>query len=591
MLASMVTEAQHIDETQLLQQVEVRPILPEEYPRWRALMREHHYLSFERAAGERVLYVATSGGHWVALLCWMTAALHVRCRDEWIGWDNVAKQKRLKLVANNSRFLILDPFRVKNLASRVLALNLKRLSDDWQKFCGHPILVAESFVDPSRFRGSCYKASGWRMLGLTDGYARDREMKYRYHGVRKMTFVFPLTSKAQEKLSNPTFEDKKGTMVYMIDVRKLPIEGKNGLIDVLKTVGDKRVRQGRRHPQLSVIAPATCAMLSGARGYKAIWEYTNKLSHKQRERLRCRGGVVASLSTFQRVLRGIDANAFDTKVNAWLFRVGKGNISRLAVDGKALRGSKDGEVRPVHLLSALLHDERTIVAQCNVDGKTNEITQFEPLLKDLPLEGALVTADAMHCQVAHATFLVRTKKADFLFTVKDNQPSLYSWVQAYCERAQPWDQTTLSRKGHGRIESQTLALFAPESHELRDVSFPFIGQVLKISRERRVGDKQSNEICYAITSVGKTQANSRDLLLAQIGHWQIENGSHYVRDDTMGEDRSRIRKGGGPQVMATLRNLSIGIIRLAGGENIAEELRDFGWSPKSRAMRAIGMGR
>ena len=344
----MATDPPHNDQA-LLRRLEVRPILPAEYPRWCALMREHHYLGFVRAARERILYVATCDGKWVALLCWMTAAQHVRCRDKWIGWDSVAKQNRLKLVANNSRFLVLDPFRIKNLASRVLALNLQRLSGDWQKFCGHPILLAESFVDPTKFQGTCYKASGWRLLGLTDGYARDRELNYRYHGVRKMTFVYPLAASAQEQLANPNFLDKKGASVFMIDVRKLPIEGKNGLVDVLKTVQDRRVRQGRRHRQLSVLAPATCAMLSGARGYKAIWEYTNRLSHKQRERLRCRGGAVASLSTFQRVLRGIDANEFDAKVNSWLFRVGGGNISRLAVDGKALRGSKDGEVRPVHL--------------------------------------------------------------------------------------------------------------------------------------------------------------------------------------------------------------------------------------------------
>ena len=579
-------------EREILGRVQVRPILQGEYPRWRELMREHHYLGFERVAGERILYVATFDCHWVALLCWATAALHVRCRDAWIGWDQVVKRRRLQLVANNCRFLILDEFRVKNLASRVLALNLRRLSADWQQFCGHPILLAETFVDSMRFRGSCYRAAGWTCVGQTEGYSRDREVGYRYHGNPKWSFVQPLVKNAQERLANPMVEMKNGSPAFTIDVRKLPMEGKNGLIDVLKSVNDPRVRQGRRHPQLAVLAPATCAMLSGARGYKAIWEYANHLTHKQRIRLRCRGGIVPSLSTYERVLKGLDANNFDVKVNAWLFRVGGGVISRLAVDGKTLRGSRNGpEGKAIHLLSALLHEERIVVAQCNVDGKTNEITQFEPLLKDLPLDNALVTADALHCQVRHAIFLVREKNAHYLFTVKDNQHKLLEWVKALCEKHAPWDQSSFTRKAHGRIDTQTLSLYIPEPNDLRDTNFPFITQVVKTERSRIEKGKQSEEVSFAITSVGKDRMNGRDLLAAQLGHWQIENGSHYVRDDSMGEDRSRIRKGSGPQVMAALRNAAIGIMRLAGGDNVAAGLRDFGWGSKERAMRAIGLGK
>ena len=229
------------------------------------------------------------------------------------------------------------------------------------------------------------------------------------------------------------------------------------------------------------------------------------------------------------------------------------------------------------------------MAQCNVDGKTKEITQFEPLLKDLPLEGALVTADAMHCQVNHAVFLIRDKKADYLFTVKDNQPSLHDWAKALCEMNEPWDQSSFCRKQHGRIEEQTLALFEPQPTDLRNISFPFVAQVVRTARSRSIDGKQSHEVSYAITSAAKDRMNSKAMLTARIGHWQIENGSHYVRDDTMGEDRSRIRKGSGPQVMAALRNATIGIMRLTGSDNVAEGLREFGWGPKSRAMRAIGV--
>jgi len=577
--------AQHI-----LESINVRPIEPTERPAWVEAMRTHHYLGFDGVVGEQIFYVAEIDGKWAALLCWTGAAHHVRCRDEWIGWDNAVKSRRLKFVANNSRFLVLDEFRVPNLASRILALNIRRLSRDWEERYGHELCMVETFVDSTRYAGTCYKAAGFKDLGLTDGFARDRKTRYRYHGIRKSVFVFPLIRNVTQKLANPVIEDSvRGGNFLMIDVKKLPIEGKNGLIDVLKTVKDSRTRRGRQHTQLSVIAPATCALLSGASGYKAIWQYTNELSEKQKLRLRCRGGKVPSLSTFERILRGLDADDFDAKINAWLLQVAGGTICRLAVDGKALRGSKDGKNRPIHLLSAMLHDERTVVAQCGVEDKTNEITKFKPLLKNLPLDGALVTADAMHCQVDHANFLVNDKRADFLFTVKENQPNLFEWVKEVSDLSAPWDQTTITRKGHGRIDEQTLFLHQPTEDEMKNTTFPHISQVGKIVRERTINNVTSTETSYVITSLSPQRGNSRDILTSVTGHWQIENGSHYVRDDSMGEDRSRIRKGAGPQVMATLRNLSIGIIRCAGGTNVAEEMRGFAWGRKTRALRSIGV--
>jgi hypothetical protein len=111
----------------LLAAVVVRPIEAHELPRWLELVRAHHYLGFGKSAGKRILYVATIDGEWAALLSWAAAALHVRCRDQWIGWDKAVKRRRLKQITNNTRFLILPGVHVKNLASRVLALNLRRI--------------------------------------------------------------------------------------------------------------------------------------------------------------------------------------------------------------------------------------------------------------------------------------------------------------------------------------------------------------------------------------------------------------------------------------------------------------------------------
>ncbi len=173
----------------------VRLLRCEERSRWRQLMRQHHYLGFERLVGESLYYVGTAGDDWVALLAWGAAALKCQSRDAWIGWSLQQQWRRLHLIANNIRFLILPEWQIPNLASRLLALNVKRLSDDWQRYYRHPILVAETFVDSARFRGTCYRAAGWQVLGATRGLAT-RGRRYLYHGHPKTVLVRPLPNYA-----------------------------------------------------------------------------------------------------------------------------------------------------------------------------------------------------------------------------------------------------------------------------------------------------------------------------------------------------------------------------------------------------------
>ena len=139
----------------------VRPVRGEERARWRELMQAHHYLGFQRIVGQSLWYVATPDEQWVALLGWGAAALKCAPRDRWIGWSPSLKFRRLRLMVNNVRFLILPAWHRPNLASQVLALNLRRLSEDWERCHGHPIRLAETFVDPARFRGTCYRAAGF----------------------------------------------------------------------------------------------------------------------------------------------------------------------------------------------------------------------------------------------------------------------------------------------------------------------------------------------------------------------------------------------------------------------------------------------
>src|SRR3989304_1644864 len=153
----------------VLQSLEVRPIKREERAQWDKLVRHHHYLGLRSLIGETIRYVAIYREQWLSLIGWSAAALKCKVRDQWIGWPSFLKTKHLAFVANNSRFLILPSIRIPNLASRVLALNLNRLSDDWQTLYGHPLDPLETFGDPRRFKGTCYKAFGRRIASLAPG--------------------------------------------------------------------------------------------------------------------------------------------------------------------------------------------------------------------------------------------------------------------------------------------------------------------------------------------------------------------------------------------------------------------------------------
>lgn len=132
--------------------------------------------------------MATVDGQWVALLAWASAAWCCAPRDRWIGWAPLLRRHRLPFIANNTRFLILDGVRVPNLASAGLAANVKRLAADWRRAHRHPVLLAETFVDPTHFSGTAYQAAGWLPLGLTRGYARHGG-RYVHHGQPKVMWV------------------------------------------------------------------------------------------------------------------------------------------------------------------------------------------------------------------------------------------------------------------------------------------------------------------------------------------------------------------------------------------------------------------
>jgi hypothetical protein len=177
-------------ETDLLQRVTVRWVREEEREVFDQLLEDRHYLASARLAGQTLRYVAQLDGQWVALLTFSAAALHLKGREQWIRWTPRQRARRLGFVVNNSRFLVLpERQRYPNLASRVLGLCLRRLREDWQAQWGHPVLVVESFVDESRYRGTCYRACGFEAVGLTEGFGRASRDFYHEHGQPKLVLA------------------------------------------------------------------------------------------------------------------------------------------------------------------------------------------------------------------------------------------------------------------------------------------------------------------------------------------------------------------------------------------------------------------
>jgi predicted transposase YbfD/YdcC len=370
------------------------------------------------------------------------------------------------------------------------------------------------------------------------------------------------------------------------------------LLAYLATVTDPRAHAGRRHPLVAILVLAAAAVLAGARSITAIAEWAADAPQPVRAALGTRRDpltgrwvwAVPTETTIRRTLARVDPEALAAAIGAWLADRDQPDQRRraVAVDGKTLRGARraaDG--RQAHLLAAMDHTTRVVLAQRQVDGAPGEVPAFQPLLADLDLAGAVVTADALHTHPDAAEFLVTSKQAHYLFCVKANQPTLL----ARCARL-PWHHVpVLDRtrdRGHGRIELRTLKVVT-----VHHFGFPHTAQVLQVTRKTR--DLRDSNIrrwrtvvVYAITSLAFAQASPARLADLLRGHWAIENGLHYVRDVTFAEDASRVRTGTAPQVMACLRNLIIGVLCRAGPVNLAAALRRHARDPR-RPLATLGI--
>ncbi len=424
-------------EAAVVDQIQVRLVRSQEEAEWNRLMAENHYLKNAQMVGEQLRYVAQYRGQWLALLGWSAAAYHLKGREGEIGWDENQRRARLHLVANNARFCRLGAAgQYPNLASRAMALNLARLSADWRAQYGHPIVLVESFVDLEWFRGTAYKATGWKAVGPTAGFKRVAQDFYEAHARPKQLFVRELVKHAARGLRGRRLPAGWGAQERRVERRCLLAgEPLRSLWMVLhQQVPESRDVHGLRHRQATVLAITFAYLLSGGQGgHRGVALFAQDLTPTQRADLRCwfngrtRRYDVPTENCVYRVLKAVPVLAFQAALWAWQkARHGAADGGVVVLDGKALRGS--GPTQWVGAIDA--GSGRTLGVQAVAD-KSNEIPAGQTLLERLDLDGTLALMDALHTQVETARAIVQEGGGDYVLFVKGNQAGLQNQARHF----------------------------------------------------------------------------------------------------------------------------------------------------------------
>ena len=367
---------------------------PGEMEYYSDLLSRHHYLQSSQINRNTILHVARRGKEDVAILTWEPGVRRwFGMRDDLIGWTKDQRNQRIKYCVENRRFLMLSE--EKSLASKVLSLSIERLGKDGQKVHGHDFLFAETFVDPSRgYRGTCYKAAGWKEVGLTQGgRGKDERSK-------KLYFVKELKLNALAKLKAPqlTSSDTTNPRQAVLNLERLDLCSLRRKLDMIP---DHRKHKGW-YPMTSIYALMFAAVLCGETTAKGMWRWISELSRELLKSLGCR--QAPSYSMIWSSLRDADHTALQQALCEWLTEQGDRlyidrKVRILSLDGKTLRSASKASGSDLHVLTLIDAVTKTIRAQRPVDGKTNEIPVAQELIATETIDAeTIVTADAMHTQ-------------------------------------------------------------------------------------------------------------------------------------------------------------------------------------------------
>jgi len=391
------------------------------------ILIEHHYLHDVTLVGEHLRYAFVYKGRWLAVATWSSAAYHLKDRDQFIGWTPEQCRRRLPLLANNSRLLVLPDCHSPNLISRFMKLMLAQLSEDWQQRWGHPIALVETFVDPRFYQGTAYKVSGWSHLGKTAGWKRDADDFYEKNGLPKQIWVRELVKKACVKLRAPQLPEPWAKVEAARSPRcTAQAQEIRGLMQAMEEeVPEFRRRQALAYPVAGLLCLVVMAAAQGVvLGPSDLADYADTLSQGQLRALKFRLDPhtrkvrCPKKTVFSTLLQELDEDLFERVLLSWQAQIlGPAQDKIVIVDGKKIRHAGLEIVNAVDSQGRFLGSVLT-------SSKSNEIPAARQLLRQQDLLGKITLTDALHTNEETARQILFEGGGDYLMTVKGNQPTL-----------------------------------------------------------------------------------------------------------------------------------------------------------------------
>lgn len=351
------------------------------------------------------------------------------------------------------------------------------------------------------------------------------------------------------------------------------------LFEMFEAVPDPRSAHGLRYDLPFLLTCLVAGMLCNCDSTEAVAQWCRDQVVLLRQLFGPRLFLTPSGSLYRRLLPHLDAPAVEQVLGTWVQATLVAPADEpLALDGKTVRGARSGEQTAPHLLAFCTHHSQETLWQVRVDEKTNEIPVAQAVLATLPIKHRVCTADALHTQTDFMR-VIQAQQAETVLTVKGNQPTLYADLATYfADPLACYVQAETIDRRRGRTEVRRIKV-STEMNTYLAPSWPYVAQVAQLTRTVTQADKTTTEIVYLITTLSPAKASPGRLLDLVRGHWSIENRLHYVRDVSFGEDRSRLRTGTAPQILAAFRNLTITLIHRSGSSQIAATRRHFASCP------------
>ena len=373
------------------------------------ILSRFHPLGANKAIGCRMSYAVSHKGTWVAVLVFDAAIRRNKHREQKIGWSNSQRDSRVEYVANNSRFLVAPKYEgVKNLASKALSLATGRVSDDWKRRYGVPLLAVETYVDPqyNENQGTCYLAAGWEKLGLSTGYANynaETDKYERTHG--KWYFL--------KALHADSFKALRAEIPHALMTGTKEVSGKTNnnytldaslfkfkeLQEELYKIKDPRGAQGQQYPFVPFLSFCMAAVISGYTQYRQIADWIKKFPAPERAKFGMRGDKTPGEGAVGNLIRSIEPEVFQRTLNTWLIETYKKDIksSVISLDGKAQRATSSDAKEQRAFLNVFASDLGIVIDHQPTSkggGEKNEAKAF--VEENAELEGKIVLADAIH---------------------------------------------------------------------------------------------------------------------------------------------------------------------------------------------------